>query len=250
MGMAVVALVSMTAGAWAAPVAIVNPGFETDLAADPDGATALPVTGWAAVGEGFGTRQIDTFDPGPLGGAGFAGENNYFRLQMSPNAGGPLAGVSFGGGGQTVPTTIMANAIYTLSVQVANDSRNPFPAIIPADDVYVGFGGGPTVLARLVNVAGGSVGLGETAGVTLVSTSPVPGPGGTVTWTRVYQTNSAPANLGGALFLQLFNQTNTAGGVRQVMFDNVTLDVVPEPCSIALLGLGGVAMTCLRRRGR
>jgi hypothetical protein len=42
------------------------------------------------------------------------------------------------------------------------------------------------------------------------------------------------------------NETNNGGLVGSaIAFDNVTLDIIPEPMSIALLGLGGLF---LRRR--
>jgi hypothetical protein len=250
--MAIAVLGSLSATALAAPIAIVNPGFETDAAADPDGFNATK-TGWGTPTDGFGTYTQGTWDPGVAGGAAFAGENNFLQAQSRSTAGGPLGGVSFSGGGQTVGTVIAPNTTYSLSVVVGRDSRNPFSSNVAGNDIYpAGFNGGnPIMLVRLVNSAtSGSFGS-ETAGVTLVtSTSPIPAPGSTATWTRVYKTNAAPANLGGALFLQLFVQTNTAGGTQEALFDNISLDVVvPEPCSIVLLGLGGLAMTCIRRGG-
>src|SRR4051812_18269695 len=103
-GVAVAVLLGINATAWAAPIVIVNPDFETDAAADPD--TLNPAkTGWGAAFDGFGVRSSGSLDPGVLGGAVFAGENNYLQAQVSPNPGGALGGTSFVGGSQAVPTT-------------------------------------------------------------------------------------------------------------------------------------------------
>ena len=249
LGAAFAVLAGLNLSATAAPIPLVNPDFEVDLAADPDGFNPAK-TGWGLPFDGFGVRASGSTDPGPAAGAAFSGENNYLQLQASDNVGGPLAGVSFVGGSQTVATTVMANTRYTLSIDVARDQRVTFPSIIPSNDVYLGFAGGPTTLVRLFRTATGT-GLGEAAGVTLVSTSPVPAAGGITTWTRVYETNGSPDGLGGALTLQLFVQSNTAGGTVEALFDNVALDVsaIPEPGSIALLGLGGLGLAAVRRRG-
>jgi len=247
---AVAALLGINATAWAAPIVIVNPDFETDLAAD--GTSNTSKTGWGTPTDGFGTYTQGTIDPGVAGGAIFAGENNFLQAQSRSNAGGPLGGVSFSGGAQTVPATILPLTRYTLTMDIGSQSPNTFPTNVPANDVYpAGFNGGnPIMLVRLLNVAGGSIGLGETAGVTLVSSSPIPANGQVKSWSRVYETNAAPANSGGALAIQLFVQSNTAGGLQEALFDNVSLDVtsIPEPASVVLLGLGGIAMAVARRR--
>jgi hypothetical protein len=250
-GAAVAVLVGRSINLVAAPILIANPDFETDLASDPDGFNANK-TGWGTPTDGFGTYTQGTLDPGVGGGAIFAGENNFLQAQSRPNAGGPLGGLSFSGGAQTLTATIQPNTRYTFSIDVGSRSPNTFPTNVPANDTYpAGFNGGnPIMLVRLLNVAGGSIGLGETAGVTLVSSSPIPANGQVNTWTRTYTTNSAPANIGGVLAIQLFVQSNTAGGLQEALFDNVALDAspVPEPCSGLLLGLGGGVLVCLRRR--
>jgi hypothetical protein len=259
---AVAILAGWSASARAAAVAIVNPDFETDAAADPGGpgpggANAL-VTGWGIPGGSFGQVTHGTLDPGIDEGALFAGENNYYRAQVRGNGAGALGGTSFASGGQTVPTTIMANSRYTLTVDITRQSSVAFASNVPATDTYPNsatFNNGlPILLIRLVNVAGASIGFGETSGVSLVSNSPIPAASSMTTWTREYTTNAAPANLGGALFLQLFLQTNTASGTQEVLYDNVRLDVVPtvvpEPTSTALFGLAGAALIWMRRKQR
>lgn len=236
-----------TATTWALPIAIVNSGFETDAAADSDGINGA-VTGWDPTG--FGVRLAATFDPSAAGGAIFTGENNYFALQASSNPGGPLGGVSFATGSQTVPTTILANMRYTLSVEVAHDLRFPFPSNVPSNDTYgANFNdGNPIVLSRLIATNG--LGFAQIAGVTLASNTAATVPGGESSlWTLVYETGDTPDNLGSALAIQLFVQSNTAGGQQTALFDNVSLDVtaVPEPSTLALLGVGGAALVAFRR---
>lgn len=72
------------------------------------------------------------------------------------------------------------------------------------------------------------------------------------TWTLVYETDANPANLNAGLYIQLFVQSDAAGGQRTALFDNVSLDVspVPEPGSLVLLGLGCLTMGRRRRRAR
>ncbi|MEO7299248.1 MAG: PEP-CTERM sorting domain-containing protein [Verrucomicrobiota bacterium] len=231
----------------AAPIVLTNPGFETDAAADGGGFNAA-VTGWGPFGTGGSpaTSFKGTFDPGAANGAIYTGENNYFLLQATPNG-----GVAFSGGGQNVSAPIQANMRYTLTVDVASYSAGfPFPSVAPFDDTYVGTG--QLIFARLVNVTGGSIGFAQTAGVTLVSNDAAPI--GTVstmaTWTRVYETGAAPADLGGTLAIQLFLQSDAAGGQRTALFDNVALDVspIPEPSSFALMGVGCLVLAGWRRR--
>ncbi|MEP6664163.1 MAG: PEP-CTERM sorting domain-containing protein [Verrucomicrobiota bacterium] len=247
---ALVVLLGMSVNAWAIPIVIVNPDFETDAAADPDGLNGA-VTGWGP--GGLGVRLAATFDPAVAGGAIFAGENNYFALQAQSNPMGALGGVSFASGSQNV-TTILANTRYTLSVNVAHDARFAFSSNVPTDDTYpANFNNGnPIVLARLVD-ATTSAGFGQTAGVTLVSDNAAFVASGSVaTWTLVYDTGAAPADLGGTLAIQLFVQSNTAGGQQTVLFDNVMLDVspVPEPGTVALLGIGGLFLAGRFVRGK
>lgn len=249
--LASVVIAMMTGGVIkAAPVLITNPDFETDPAADPNGFNA-DKTGWGATFSGFGNRQSGTLDPGGLAGSPFVGENNFLQLHVEGNTGGAFDGVSFVDGSQTV-TTIQSDSIYTLSVQVGSTSGTPFPGTVPANDTYVGFGGGPTILSRLVNNAAGT-GLGETAGVTILSNTAAPvAPDTIATWTIVYQTNAAPANLGQPVSIQFFIQTNTPGGIQEALFDNVTLDVspVPEPATAGIVAVGMLLAGCRRGRRR
>jgi hypothetical protein len=241
-GLLVVVLATGTAAS-AASIAISNPGFETNPAADPDGINGAPnsagnVSDW--ITGGAGAFLAVTFDPGPDAGDVFFGENNYLALQAN--------GAAFSSAIQIVDTTILPATRYTLTVDVASDARFEFSSFVPSDDNYEGFPG-QTVLARLVNSAT-NLGFGETAGVTLVTDAAVV-PGGTATtWTFVYETDDSPANLDAGLYIQLFIQSDETGGRRTALFDNAALDVVsiPEPGTAWLFGAGILAVA-RRKRG-
>jgi hypothetical protein len=247
---AIVVLTVLSASARAAPVPLVNAGFETDLAADPDGYNP-DKTGWGLAFDGFGIRQSGSLDPGVGSGSVFDGENNYLQLQASGNgAGGALGGTSFVGGSQTASATIMPNTRYTLTLNVARQASVPFPAVIPTDDTYgpAFFNdGNPTMLVRLFRQSDG-MGLGQTSDVTFNFSSPVPAEGTQEVWTRVYETGDNPGNLGDPLFIQLFLQTNEATGEQEALFDNISVDVtrIPEPGSLALLGLAAMVIAIPR----
>lgn len=69
----------------------------------------------------------------------------------------------------------------------------------------------------------------------------------------VYELSTAQAaaiNNPANSFTQLTIGTNSFEGVAPTVYiDNITAGAVPEPASLALLGLGGVAMLAGRRRG-
>lgn len=241
LSMAVAVLMGMTAVASAASIPLANPDFETDLAADPDGIDGM-VTGWgpSVVLTGFAA----TFDPGAGGGAifGAEGENNYLALAGT--------GLSSANAGQNDVAKITAHTTYTLTFDVGYDQRFAFPA--PAvGDAYSS--GGPQILARLYQTSTG-LGFGELAGVTLVSSSPVPAAGTKGTWTRVYHADGAPAGLGTDLTLQFYVENAAGQPNNTILIDNVTLDrttpTIPEPTGYALLAISGLALAVTRRRTR
>lgn len=238
MSAALVVLTGMNPLARAAAVPLINPDFETDLAAD--GSHNSSVTGWVGVGNGV----HDTFDPGATHGVGFGlvgeGENNY--LFISAN-GSQKKGVS-----QTAVTTIQANSTYTLKFDVGNLLFFSFPSWDP-DDAY---SSGSTLFLARLRTSGG-LGFAQSLNATLVSSSSsIPPDGSTTTWTRVYQTGAAPADLGGALDIEFYLENAPFELTNAVLIDNVSLErttpTIPEPGSLTLLALGGLAWTAARRR--
>ena len=54
--------------------------------------------------------------------------------------------------------------------------------------------------------------------------------------------------VGQDIFVRFFSQQDTTGFTPQTGLDNIVLTVIPEPSSLALLGLGGLGLMGRRRR--
>lgn len=215
--------------AYAAPVAITNHSFEAD---DVSGLNNqwndnIVPTGWSEYDDGRNdavagnSRGLAYHGPGPSFFAPTLGQNDgsqsFFTAQRDIL--------------QVLGETLQANTTYTLTVAIGD--RAPVAGINPA----AGAPGTPEV-----NLGYGSTG-GDNILLTLeANTQPVQVDGGWVEWSGTFTTGATPVGEGQVLRIELTNGTNVG------WFDNVRLDAspVPEPGSLALLGLGGLAL--LRRR--
>jgi len=128
-----------------------------------------------------------------------------------------------------VGTTFAANTTYTLSAQLS-DRRFGGP---PADNV--------TFPATIQLSLAGSFELDQG---TLVFTPPAPGSSSIATYT--VQTDANPPTGDVTIIFRASGYTGEAAS--QAVFDNVTLDAVPEPASAGLLCLGALGLLAQRRR--
>lgn len=255
------AAVFLPALAFAAPIAITNPGFEDISGESPfNEFTFGPLSGW------------DLYDPGNItsGGAGatfFIGTLTpfyddtleEFRFFPSGAPEGQRVGIAFnfegsGGNGeyglqQTLGATLQANTLYTLQVEIGNIASG-----LALNNVYYDLNGFPryridlmagnTILASDNNTLAGSIAEGTFA-----------------TSTVTFQTGGSHALLDENLTIRLVNlnvidddhpDDDHPDADLEVDFDNVrlTADTVPEPGTAALLGLGAALLLNSARRSR
>lgn len=210
------------------PITIANHSFEQDDVSglnNQANGNIVP-TGWSEYDDGRNdatagnARGLVYHGPGPSAYADTLGQNDgsqsFFTAQRDIL--------------QVLGETLEANTTYTLTVAIGD--RAPIPIYTTAS----------TPGTPEVNLGYGSTG-GENILLTLeASNQPAQVDGGWVEWSGTFTTGAAPAGVGQALRIELTNGTNVG------WFDNVRLDAspVPEPGSLALLGLGGLAL--LRRR--
>lgn len=214
MTFAALGLLCLACAASGANIPITNPDFETDPLADGAISVTAP-TGWSIVGSISGT-----FDPDA--GYGYpAGENNVAFFYDPP------APVSMF---QNTTHTIASGDVFTLTIDFGNRGVGS-PAPLNASTTFGIYDAGTGLAIETRTVTSGDLGaLGTFQPVTL--------------------TYAATAgDVGKTIRIQINADFDGSASDDYVDFDNVVLDVVPEPSS-AVLGALGLCSLLLRRRRR
>lgn len=206
---------------------ITNPGFETQAVAS-GGFLAGDPTGWT----GFSNASSwGLLNPTALELTGKEGNNVAFlNVASSP---------TFTRIKQTVASyAIQDGDTITLSFLIGAKTGSTLPS---GDGP---FGPLPNYDAVLMNSS-------ETSLVTSSQTNPALVIGSMVTWTRTYEFNSTlnTAEIGQSINIGAF-VSGSAAEAGQVVFDDFSLSVIPEPSVAALFGLAGLAFICGSRRRR
>ena len=206
--------------------AVVNGGFEDNVTLQtPPAVSFAPLTGW--------TRQTDAQND-------VIGRDTSTLYALPPHTGNIAAayysGTNAGGNGASLTQTLTTDVTktYNLTLWVANsiaDTSN-------LNNVFsVGWGG---------NLAGNLIALSAPGarliplGGNLYQVQGDPNP--ITSWFQVTATGLTPAGATTDLFI------NARSNDWAILVDDVTVDVVPEPATVAMLGVGAVLMGFRRRR--
>lgn len=220
--MVVMALLAVSAGATTLP--LVNPSFEspstttwTAYGQGPGGSLDWPSTGWTTYewwcwgGVAATTAAVDGTQIG----------------YMAYNGGGNTGGYTHCGVGQGIGTAI-AGQTYTFSMYVGYD--------VTQDAGSTGEGQGDGLAADLnIAIDGQEV-------ISLILSKAAGTLSGVLTLNTVSYTATA-ADAGKVLSVRLHGDNLAAAKNNQLFFDAASANVVPEPATMILLGLGGLLLS-------
>jgi len=199
-------------------IALVNAGFENSGGTPDDGSGMdMVLNGWSFLGGGTATG---VHNPSAYQIAAEAHKGTYCAFVNAGNWGGA------GPVQQITTSTYQANTTYTLTAYVAyrNDhSDHPIDAELQLWDV--------DTAGQHFSVASSVLDITAAGEWQLITAS--------------FTTGTTDTCLGDHIAIR-FNLVNSVEG--QLLVDDVTLDAVPEPATMSLLGLGSLGMLLRRKR--